>query len=169
MQEDLDSPIDAVGGVQEPATGHPTPGPAELEALRRKLAEVEADNAKLRAERRMERTAQLVDELGLSARQALALAQLQSLDDIERKAREFAEAARATTSAQATPAQVPPAPTEPAVDPALASLEGAGETGAAPQAAAASWQEELNRRIAKATSLADVEAIRDEYLRRMGS
>lgn len=148
---------------EEPATGGPDPG-AELAALRRKLTELEADNAKLRAERRMERTAQLVDQLGLSARQALELAQLGNLEEIERKAQEFAQA----NKAQGAPKEAP-APAASPPDQGLASLEGAGETGIAPEAPPASWQEELNRRIAKATSLAEVQAIRDEYLRRMGS
>lgn len=161
MQEDLETSAEAVEMDEGPATGRPDPG-AELEALRRKLAELEADNAKLRAERRMERTAQLVDQLGLTARQALELAQLGNLEEIERKAHEFAEATRNASKQEPAPAASPP-------DRGLASLEGAGETGVAPEPAPASWQEELNRRIARATSLAEVQAIRDEYLRRMGS
>lgn len=165
MQEDLEAQVEAAERTEGPATGGPNPG-AELEALRRKLAELEADNAKLRAERRLEKTAQLVDQLGLSARQALELAQIGSLEEIERKAHEFAQANASKPAAP--PAETLAAPTSAAPDAGLASLEGAGEAGPSLEAPAASWQEEMQRRIAKATSLAEVKAIQEEYLRRMG-
>jgi len=137
-----------------------SPPSGALEAENAKLKE---ENAKFRAERRQERTVALVEQHGLTARQAVELASLGSIEEIESKAASFAEANRAAgVSTPPAPAPAPAPAAEPAIAPALAGLDG-GEGGGTPTAAPLSWVEEMQKELDAASSLAEMQQIQDKY------
>jgi hypothetical protein len=149
------------GGGGDPATG--SPSPADLEALRKRNEELEADNRKLRVERRVGRVTALVDEHNLTARQAIELARLENLDEIEAKALEFVKANAGQQPPAGTP-QAPPAPNQqPPVDTTgLAGMQG-GEDGGTPTAPPKTPEERLREEINGAKSLEEIQQIQNRY------
>jgi hypothetical protein len=145
-----------------PAAGSP-PAQPDLEAENARLKE---ENAKLRADRRRERTAALIDQHSLTARQALELAGLGSLEEIEKRAEEFA-VENAKAAGQAPPAPAPAPSAEPSSEPsqvdALAAMQGGTDGGQPTPAVDTSWTARMNAEIQKATTLDEVRAIQDKY------
>lgn len=155
MQVDPNDPLYGSGETGDPATGNSPPsGDAEV-------ARLKEENAKLRADRRNDRVRSLVAEHELSASQALDLASLGDLNDIEAKAAEFAAA---KPPAPAAPeAATPPPPTgEPANADQLASMENGGE-GASPSPESLSWIDQMNKEVNEAGSLEEIVEIQNRY------
>lgn len=143
----------------DPAAGTPPPSGGDTE-----VARLKKENAQLRADRRNDRVSALVTQHDLSATQALELAKLGDLNEIETKATEFVAAKAATpTPAPAPATSTDPAPTgEPASAGALAAMETGGE-GAQPTPASLSWVEQMNQEVNQATSLEQVTEIQNRY------
>lgn len=164
MEPDPMDPGQGAGGEGEGAAGS---SPADdAEALKRRNVELEADNAKLRAERRRDRAAALVDQHGLTARQALEIASKTTLEEIEEAAAKFGEANRAAGAGQqpsppAVPPAVPPSGEPPNVE-GLRAMDG-GDDGGQPTAPTLSWVEQMNKEVQGAQSLEEVQQIQDKY------
>jgi hypothetical protein len=152
-----------LGGDGDPATGTP-PNPASDQAA--EVERLKRENAKLREERRHSTVDALVEAHGLSAKQALVIARLDTLDEIEAKAKEFAEANRAAAASAPAGEQPAPAPTEPAGQPTDAEglqAMGEGGEGAQPTAASLSWRDQMDQEINGAESLEEVAQIQLKY------
>lgn len=164
MDPDPMDPGQGAGGEGVGATGIP---PADdVAAIKRHNVELEAENAKLRAERRRDRAAALVDQHGLTARQALEIASKTTLEEIEEAAAKFGEANRAAGAGQqpSPPATAPPGPAPgqpPNVD-ALRAMDG-GEDGGQVTPPSLSWVEQMNQEVQNAQSLEEVVRIQDKY------
>jgi hypothetical protein len=140
----------------DPATGTPAPsGDAEI-------ARLKEENAKLRADRRNDRVRSLVVQHDLSATQALELASLGDLNEIESKAAEFVQAKPAAPAGAPAAAPAPVPSGEPADAGQLASMETGGE-GAQPTPANLSWVEQMNAEVNSAGSLAEIQEIQNRY------
>lgn len=157
-------PGQGAGGEGEGAAGS---SPADdVEAIKRRNVELEADNAKLRAERRRDRAAALVDQHGLTARQALEIASKTTLEEIEEAAAKFGEVNRAAGAGPPpSPPAVPPAALVPGEPPSVDALRAmdAGDDGGQPTAPSLSWVEQMNQEVQNAQSLEEVVRIQDKY------
>lgn len=143
-----------------------TPTPTADDPRDAKIATLEQENHDLREARRVDRAAALGAKHGLSPTQVELLA-LVPADQMEDKA--TALAAERGTGTAPTPApggETPPGdpPAEPTVDPTLASFDSL-PTGD-PAAKAKAFQDELRERINGAQSLAEIEAIQNEFKQR---
>jgi hypothetical protein len=154
VEEPLDGGMDADQQLSQPGT--PTPS-ADLES---RLRQLEQENAKLREERRAERAARLGVELGLTPTEVELLKMLPA-DQMRAKAEALAQE-RAQLKAADEPASEPAAP-PPAASPDVAAFDREPAGGQPPLDRSLSWQDELNERLAKATSLAEVQAIQEEF------
>jgi len=164
MDPDPMDPGQGAGGEGAGATG--TPPADDVAAIKRHNVELEAENAKLRAERRRDRAAALIDQHGLTARQALELAGKNTLEEIEETAAKFAEGNRAAGGSQppSTPAVSPAAPPsgEPPNMEGLRAMDG-GDDGGQPTAPTLSWVEQMNKEVQGAQSLEEVQRVQDKY------
>lgn len=156
MSQDPNELGQGLGGDGDPAAGiSPPSGDAA------KVAQLQEENAKLRADRRNDRVRSLVSEHQLSPTQALDLAALGDLNDIEAKAAEFAAAKPAAPAGAPAPTPTPPA-SDVAGAAALAALETGGE-GAQPTPESLSWTDRMNAEVNKAGSLEEIVEIQNRY------
>lgn len=159
MSQDPDDLLHGSGEDGDPATGNSPPSGDAA-----KVAQLQEENAKLRADRRNDRVHSLVTQHELTATQALELAALGDLNAIEAKAAEFvsAKAAAPTGTPAPAPAADPAASGEPAGAEALAAMESGGE-GAQPSPDSLSWVDEMNRQVAAANSLDEITEIQNRF------
>ncbi len=154
MSQDPNDLSQGLAGQTDPPAGSP---PADLAEQVEKL---KAENAQMRAERRFDRTKALVEQNGLSATDALELARLGSLEEIEARVAQIVAARPPTATPPATP-PVPPS-SEPADVAALRAMSG-GHEGGDPPLPTPSLTERMNAEINQAKSLREVEEIQRRY------
>ena len=162
-------PGQGLGGDQTP-TGTQPPQTAAADAKR--IADLEAENAKLREERRADRAKVLGSQHGLTPTQVELLSTVNA-DEMEAKAAKLGEEFKALVAAGATPAAAAAAvgatpPAEPPNAAALAAMQmGSGGQGAPPvvDTPPANTTDAMMREIGQATSMEEVEAIQQKYQR----
>ena len=163
------------GGQGSPAGGSGETGtqPPQTAADAKRIADLEAENATLREERRQERAKALGTEHGLTPTEVSLLSGLKA-DEMAATAAKLAEERKAITPPPATlptgdpgtPAPVPPPAVEPPNAPVLAAMNTGGE--GAPgvvEMPPANTTDAMIREINGATSMEEIERIQLKYQR----
>jgi hypothetical protein len=167
MLTDPNDPGQGPGGPGFGATGSQPPQTA---ADAKRIADLEAENATLREERRQERAKTLGVEHGLTPTEVSLLSGLKA-DEMATTAAKLAEERKAITPPPTTPPTGEPAPTStPAAEPpnagALAAMQSGGEGApSAIQTPPANSTEAMWAEVNAATSYEDVVRIQQKYKR----